>query len=375
MIMHAQYHMIPQITPDNDNIYPEGLKVLILLADLANGILYESGNIAMTNAKTFGLVAFLFPGIIYLIGALVYIAFAVANTMKNLDESDDFNLQFKYIAKVLLISTSSLVGTIIYFVADNYYLVEQIKQDEFLNALNDTTSEIGIFIKINAIQPPFLVLAILFYHAIPKAIKTLFKESDSSNNEVSSKMSNSSNNKVPSETSNSSRDEDSIYVGIWNVAVITTDFDTWFTLIQTTGVCLYAQLSFVWVLLVFMSLTYCVVLVLGSLIGYYVSRKSNHYKEFDGVIGSLMIASLLIAFELYLLGDNRQPLDCYASLSDRSKSILRLLFLLLAFLSYFTVSVYFCSAFFTNFVTFFIDTRDKRPKLRLQIELDIFDEL
>ena len=67
-------------------LYPEGLKLLMPLADLLNGIIYESGNISNEHARTTGLLAFLFLGILFIVFSLVFMAVTVLYTCIKLDD-------------------------------------------------------------------------------------------------------------------------------------------------------------------------------------------------------------------------------------------------------------------------------------------------
>ena len=68
----------------------------------------------------------------------------------------------------------------------------------------------------------------------------------------------------------------------------------------------------------------------------------------DCVVGWTAIVALCVAFPLYLIGDNRLPLDCYSSLSDTNRSSLRLFFLLLALIVYVLLSVHLFIALFNK---------------------------
>ena len=60
----------------------------MLIADLLNGIIYESGNIAIANTRSYGLVAFLFPGILYFLVAASYILLITFITYKKLPKTN-----------------------------------------------------------------------------------------------------------------------------------------------------------------------------------------------------------------------------------------------------------------------------------------------
>ena len=62
-----------QVYTETGYIYPEALKLLMLLTDLMNGFIYEIGNLAQHNPRTVGHVAFILPGTIYTLLGLSYI--------------------------------------------------------------------------------------------------------------------------------------------------------------------------------------------------------------------------------------------------------------------------------------------------------------
>ena len=314
----------------------------MLVADLLNGIIFESGNLARTNAVAYGVVAFLIPGTLFMIVASNHVLIAIYNTYTKLKKTD---YAVSKTCEMTLISIVSFIGVIIYFVADNYYLVEQIRHNKFLTDFNSTT-EIGVFVNINSIQPPLLVLGIIFHQAIPRAIKAVTR---------------------PHTKDPDSADEDSIYLGVMNMTVATLEFDSLFTLIQTIGICLKSiDLAFAWVLWTHLMIVYIGTLIFRAIQGYVKSYKYSKIKFYDLVWGVLVIILTWIAFGLYLLGDNRHPLDCYLSLSDRVKSILRLSFLVLAFVNYSFLATY----FFIGLCIILIN--NGRTKVPLQIPLDAF---
>ena len=121
-------------------------------------------------------------------------------------------------------------------------------------------------------------------------------------------------------------EEESIYVGIFNVTAATMEFDSLFTVIQTRN-CSGNQLLLVWIFLIlWISMT--------------ASLNNNDYVWVDSAFGAFFIMSIMTTFGLFLLGDNSQPLDCISSLSNRSRSILRLIFLLLSCSVYLVLFVY-----------------------------------
>ena len=68
---------------------------------------------------------------------------------------------------------SSVFGLIMYIFADNFIIFTEIQQNLLLSDFNDTALQIDTLNQINSVQPTFLVLAIIFYQAIPYAIQLL----------------------------------------------------------------------------------------------------------------------------------------------------------------------------------------------------------
>lgn len=166
---------------------------------------------------------------------------------------------------------------------------------------------------INSIQPTFLVLAIIFFRAIPYAIELLSKEC----------------NIDDSLKDNTTK---SIYGGILNVVVVTIEFDSWFTIIQSMGDCSMhpnAQLVSAWILWTVMVIIYITLLVVSGIIGYFNDDDSDN-GLLDLCFGIVIAIALAVGFGLYLLSDNAQPIDCYTALTFRNRSIMKLSFLLFA---------------------------------------------
>ena len=63
-----------------------------------------------------------------------------------------------------------------YLIGDNFYIIEEIRQDQLLMNLNSTALQMDTFGRINSIQPTFLVLAIIFFRAGPYAIELICEE-------------------------------------------------------------------------------------------------------------------------------------------------------------------------------------------------------
>lgn len=277
----------------------------MLIADLLNGIIYECGNIAQSNARAVGLVAFIIPSIFFVVLSVAYIIYTVIKIFR----SEDFQLGkiFNFVFSIF-----SLAGLILYLIADNYYLIEQINNDVFIIALNDTSEiKLEIIQRINAIQPSFLFFAIILYRIIPQGFSGLIKHGNDDD--------------IVSE-------DDSVWIGVIHALMVITDFDSWFTLIQSTNDC-SIQLKWVWAMWVVIIALYMVYMLIRSTIGC--------YKNSDGAICAYpVMIFIMIAFLFYLLGDNRQPLDCH--LVGYSRSSLKLFFLICAFCIFSPIIVFTC---------------------------------
>lgn len=203
------------------DISPELLKVAILLADLISGIIYQSGIIAMNEAKNYAFTAILLPGGLFILFVILYLI-----TARLLLWEECENLEK---VKLFILGIISSAGLTVHFFADNYYIVEQIHQDVYLNSLNGT-EQTNTFRKINSVQVSLMIIALVFYRAIPHAVNLLSKECCSSLSDCSTK---------------------SIYTGLLNVVATTIEFDFFFTLLQGyyEGDCSTqssVQLKFVW---------------------------------------------------------------------------------------------------------------------------------
>ena len=283
----------------------------MLLADLMNGIIYQISNLVITEARILGLLATLLPGVLFLLGAAAYLIAAMfSDTLwSNYDSTEK--------AKLLFIGFSSLFGLTMYFFADNYYIFEEIRQDQLLTNFNNTMMQMDAFNSINSIQPTFLVLAIIFFRAVPYAIELLSKECNVENS-------------LEDDTTKS------IYSGILNVVVVTIEFDSWFTIIQTVGDCSIqsnAQLVSAWILWSVMIIIYSTLMAVSGILGYYNDKNKNgNNDEKDLCFGIVIMVALVVGFGLYLLSDNAQPIDCY--ISFRNRSIMKLSFLLFSLAEY-----------------------------------------
>ena len=302
------HDIVLQLTTEPGYIYPEALKLIMLLADLMNGFIYEIGNLAQTDARTVGHVAFILPGIFYLVFGLLYICICPCIVC----EERMTGCIVKY-----AISISSLIGLTLYLIGDNYYLVEQINEDKFITTLNNATLKVEILNRINAIQPSFLLLSIMFHRAIPQILMVFIRKFEKDQDNIN----------------------DSFFIGMMNTLVLTTELDSWFTMVQSTNDC-SSQLKWVWTMWMLMIAVYTVLLLTNSIFGLHTSE-NYHDKDpnCQSCCGTCMIAFIVIAFALYLLGDNRQPLDCYPSLSARGRSGLKFFFIFVAAVIYVTVII------------------------------------
>ena len=281
----------------------------MLLADLMNGIIYQISNLVATQATALGLLATLLPLVLFFIGAILYLILAPFFFWSNYD--------WKEITKLESMGISSVFGLFMYIFADNFITFAEIRQNLLLSDFNDTALQIDTLNQINSVQPTFLVLAIIFYRAIPYAIQLLSEECDVDD----------------SLKDNSTK---SLYTGILDVVVITIEFDSWFTLIQSMGNCSDYQLIPVWILWSVMIIMYGVLMAVRGIGGVYNDETNSNYAVVELVFGIIVIIVVEIAFGLYLLSDNAQPLDCYTTMSftARNLHIMKLYFLLFSFIIY-----------------------------------------
>lgn len=206
----------------------------MLLTDLLNGFIYEIGNLAQHNPRTVGHVAFILPGMIYALLGLPYVfLYPIYFSRGTFTEN---------VLKCVM-GVSSMIGLCLYLVSDNYYLIEQIDRDEFIVTLKNATIKVEILNKINAIQPSFLLLSIMFHRAIPQLVMIFIR-------------------KIQQEE-DTTRPNDSFFIGMINALVLTTELDSWFTMIQSTNDC-SAQLKWVWVMWFLMIAVYTALLVMNS---------------------------------------------------------------------------------------------------------------
>lgn len=302
----------------------DSIKWIALICDLLNGIIYESGNLALTNARVNGILAFVLSEVLYIILIVIIVAILIRSIP--LDDC------FQKIGSTIIV-IFSIIGLNVYLIVDNYHLIEQIRQDQYLITLNDTDEREDIFGRINIVQPALLLLAILLFKVIPtvcKQVMTWYGGNDS-------KTEKDDELKLLTK---------SFWIGAFNVLTLTTEFDAWFTLIQAYNDC-SSQVYIVWGLWICIVVIYSVFLVLIFIF-------TLHYKEdyqtepagYKIILLKLIICIwIVLFFSLYLLGDNRQPLDCYNTLTlgfnGKIRSILKLFFLSFALVSFVCIGVIF----------------------------------
>ena len=289
-----------------------------------NGIVYEIGNIVQTNARGFGQWAFLIPCVFFVLFAGIYLIFSCLKLIRKSKPSEEPSVQ----AVQFIITIFSILGLTLYLIADNYYIIEQIKHNEFLVTLNDTKLRDEINNIINVVQPSLLLVSITLYRIIPEVIIFFF-------------------NKYNGDSDNNDRyTNDSYWIGMINVLVLIPELDSWFTIVQRIheNEC-SIQVKVVWAMWVLMVVAYTALLITSSSCGLY---KDNDCNACDGLCCCFMTPSLILAFSLYLLGDNRLPLECLDFQDDyRVLSILKLFFLILVFIiNLINVIVYACGLAF-----------------------------
>jgi hypothetical protein len=287
----------------------------MLLADLMNGFIYEVGNfLQTTNARTIGIWAFALPGGLYLLFGLLYIVFCPCIHCERL-----LNQPAITIIKIL-ISIFSLIGLILYLVGDNYHLIKQINERVLIITLKNTTRKVEILNEINAIQPSFLLLSLLFHRAVPQILMIIARKINREE-----------------EREDDMKFNDSFFIGIMSTLLLTTELDSWFTMVQATTDC-SSQLKWVWATWILLIVVYAVHISTNSISGVVCGNQDEADTQCYG--GACMIVFLVIAFAMYLLGDNRQPLDCYP-ISAFGRSAVKLLFIVLAATIYVIILIFY----------------------------------
>lgn len=286
------------------------LKLFMLFADLLNGLIYHIGNVTSTETNVIGLIAIIIPITFFLAAATAFMLIALRTWWRKLDTDEKI--------KLICTELSYLIGLLFYFIGDNFQQVKEIQDNMFLSNINNTLQQSNAFIQINAIQAPFLLLGIIYFRAIPHIINRIWNNDDI-------------NKKIKS--------KDSIFVGILNIVVVTTEFDAWFTLLQTLEDCSTEQcITLVWILCLVMILLYTVAMSMSGIRGWWAHGEEKELDITDLVNGILIVFFLTVAFAFYLISDNRQPLDCYAS--PYSINFVRLVFVIISSFVYLVFSFY-----------------------------------
>lgn len=284
----------------------------MLLADLLNGLLYNIGNLISTEAKVIGLLALIIPITLFVIASKLFIFIAPLTCWRKLDNEELF--------KSTCLELYSMIGLIFYFVGDNFHQVNEIQNNIFLSNINDTQQQSNAFIQINTFQAPFLMLGIIYFRAFPYTINRFLGKGK--------KL----------------KTKDSIYTGILNIVVVTTEFDAWFTLLQTVGDCSTEHITLVWTMWIAMIMLYTAAMFMSGIRGWYECGDENN-PELCGsdmkihlVCGILIKILIVMAFAFYLISDNRQPLECCQS--PHGITIIRLIFVTFSFFVYLVYSIF-----------------------------------
>ena len=291
------------------------LKLIILLSDNLNGLIKQiSDIIATTEAQgVSAYLAIILPGIFYVVSGLIYTPLLNHHQLRADSKKDS-----RYVKIVnVIVSWSVFFGGILYFVGDNIVeTTEQFLGDNFNATETNNTNPLNI---ANSIQPILLILALILHDILPyefKQAQLKDRGKKSNNNDKESK-----------------EDIDySLYKEMVNIAVLIIKFDSWFTIIQSSGICTsQVQLGLVWFLWFLLSFGVYSILVVIRIYSYYESHRHKRQNNFQSNIlyGFIMAVVFLIAFALSLLGDNNQPLDCY-----QASSSVKLCFILVSFVSF-----------------------------------------
>ena len=144
------------------------------------------------------------------------------------------------------------------------------------------------------------------------------------------------------------RETHSLVIAYVQLLTITVDFDTWFTLVESSETCLSEHRQIVvWVLFGFVLLVVLIaeLVILGWKLVHFCSGTSFYLMQpwktrtyiCDMVFGLSGIVVIPIAIALFLLADNRQPLDCF----NEDSRMRRLIFLVISFVIFVIASVSF----------------------------------
>ena len=299
------------MAPKDRYIDPEVLKLGLLFADILNGIMHEFGSISVTSASVVisGHLALILPGTIFVVTGIAYLIYANCKHLKIREDSKLIRIGN------VVISISIFVGSILHFIGDNLpSLAEQLRNDA-----NETTSSNDLVAEVNYIQLFLLIMAVLMHRVIPYSFGKLVE-----------KCPNKGEQKVKEKVSD--KTYSSIFKEVVFTSIVTVEFEAWFTVIQSTGTCSQTQLALVWTLWVVMFIVYGLVLIAKIILHVHTTYNVLLWSRY--LVGTILGIFVSMAFGLYLLGDNKQPLDCYQDLSDKEINIVKLCFLCVSFLSF-----------------------------------------
>ena len=291
------------------------LKFIILLSDNLNGLIKQISDIAVTSEQIISAyLAILLPGIFYVVSGVIYTSL-LNHYYVRVDNKNGSH--YEKIVNVI-VSWSVFFGGVLYFVGDN--IVETTEQFLGENFNATETNNINTLNIVNSIQPILLILALILHDILPYEFKQAqLKDHGKKSN-----------------TNDKENKEDidySLYKEMVNIAVLIIKFDSWYTIIQSAGICTsQIQLGLIWFLWFLLSFGVYSILVAISIYLYFKSHRQKKHNNYQSNIlyGFIMSVVFLIAFAFSLLGDNNQPLDCY----QQESSIVRLCFILVSFVSF-----------------------------------------
>ena len=300
------------------------LKFIILLSDNLNGLIKQISDIAVTSKQSISTyLAILLPGIFYVVSGVIYTSL-LNHYYVRVDNKNGSH--YEKIVNVI-VSWSVFFGGVLYFVGDN--IVETTEQFLGENFNATETNNINTLNTVNSIQPILLILALILHDILPCEFKQ-------------AQLKDSGKKSSTNDKENKEDIDYSLYKEMVNIAVLIIKFDSWYTIIQSAGICTsQIQLVLVWFLWFLLSFGVYSILVAIRIYLYFKSyhhKKHNNYQS-NILYGFIMSVVFLIAFAFSLLGDNNQPLDCY----QQESSIVRLCFILVSFVS-----------FLSSFVTYIV---------------------
>ena len=282
---------------------------MTLLSDNLNGIIKQIGDVSATTEaqNVSAYLAVILPGIFLATFGLIYTPLLNAHELR-----DDNKKCYGKIVNII-VSWSVFFGGISYFVGDNIVeTTEQILFDDFNGSMTNSTTHTLSTVK--SIHPILLILALILHDILPYEFKQIQIKDH--------------REKHKSDDKEHKEDTDnSLYKEMVNVAVLIIKFDSWFTIIQSSGICAsQVQLGLIWFLWFLLSFGVYSILITIRIYSY---KREDYFKS-NILYGLIMAVVFLIAFAISLLGDNSQPLDCYQQVSPSVK----LCFLLASFASF-----------------------------------------